>query len=700
MSQQEHTHNDDTINRVTTPATIESVDSTKSTSPSQSVNQSVTTRLNPDQLPTSPISISSHSSSPVSTSVASSITASPTPFNPLPTRSINFAALNSKARQQSSPNSHPNPRVNTQLPSSQAQSQASTPGTISPIQSAGPSRSQSPIVPPLHDLVNDCFLLTIDKLQDETRTFIANSFHQCVAKLHCEENLEFLIDIYRYEYEYNLKVLSSSLSHNATNNTINSPPPSLSTSLNSKAVLNGFNHNEATSMAKMKLNASSPCIVPSSHAASTTSLARRHQKTSSVASFESLRKKQSIASEDLDPQEVFVSTIDDLDLNAPWDSFGDQHVGEDEEYTDGEEDDEGDQSDPQQPEDYLTKEDLHELNERWIFIMNNYIKHDSPSQINISQKLFKEVVEESSVCKLHDPIILLKARNEVLQILKENCYGSFASKFKKQFSQACDQEACCPCSMEDKKNGTVGPNNNSMLTLEGTETNTTSCTECREIPSMSTTSTTTVSSSMLGDTDKQQQQKQKHHHRHHHFHHHHHHSPRSPDSPSLSSTSSIAASLLGKLSLPKRNRSTTRSHQQQNGNFTSPLYGEMSSPSSNSSSTSNIFGQAKFTNNGDVSPSPSSVSSSLRGIPISTSSRKYQPSSQLQQGSSNNSSGSAYGSNSLPIPRSSNTSPISMNSVTSSAAQQDRDREVNSSGSLLSGGASLGSSLKFWKKKP
>lgn len=699
MPQREQFQVDTSINRVTTPATIGSIGPTElellsSATSSPSANQSYSTSLNPDQLPTSPVSISS-SLSPVSTSVSSSITNSPTPFNPLPTRSINFAALNSKIRQQSSsnPNSHPHPHVNTQLPArhqplSLVPTQTSTPATISPIHSSVPSRLQSPIVPPLHDLVNDCFLLTIDKLHDDTRAFIANSFHQCVTKQHCEENLEFLIDIYRYEYEYNLKVLTSSL-NNASASTTN--PPSLSTSLNSKAVINGFNHDEATSMAKMKLNAPSPCITPTTHGASTTSLSKRHQRTSSVASFESLKKKHSIRSEDLDPQQAFVSTIDDLDLNAPWDSFGELHVGDDEEYSDDEEK----ENDDENAEGTLAKEDLHDLNERWIFIMNNYIKHDSPSQINISQKLFKEIVQESSVCKLHNPIILLKARNEVLQILKENCYGSFASKFKKQFVQPCgEQGVCCSCGAEENKLGNdnvINPsNNNSMLALERTmTTESASCNECQEIPSTSSASTVTATPLLVSGADKQQLQK----HHHHHIHHHHHH--RNQD-PSLSSSSSIAASLLGKLSLPKRNRTK---QPLQNGNITSPLYGETSPPSSNSSSTLNIFGQAKFSNGGDASPSPSSVASSARGIPISSSLRNpQQPSLQLQQGGSSVST-SASVAQSLPIPRSMNASPISLNSVASNA-QKDRDREgpVNSSGSLLSGG-SLGSSLKFWKRK-
>ncbi|CAD1808654.1 Regulator of G protein signaling domain family protein [Candida parapsilosis] len=736
QQQQQQSQNATSISRATTPATIES---TESSSPLPSTNQTLPSSLNPDQLPTSPVSISSSTSSSSSSakavSVSSSITNSPTPFNPLPTRSINFAALNSKI-QQKQHHSHPHPHVNTQFParnspSSSVPTQTSTPNTMSPTHSSLPSRSQSPIVPPLHDLVNDCFLLTIDKLQDDTRAFIANSFHQCVAKQHCEENLEFLIDIYRYEYEYNLKVLTSSL-NNASNSTTASTtnPPSLSTSLNSKAVINGFNHEEATSMAKMKLNAPSPCITPTTHGASTASLFRRHQKTSSVASFESLKKKHSIRSEELDPQQAFVSTIDDLDLNAPWDSFGESHVGEDEEYSDDEEDEE--QPNTQDVAELLAKKDLQQLNERWLFIMNNYIKHDSPSQINISQKLFKEIVQESSVCKLHDPIILLKARNEVLQILKENCYSSFASKFKKQMAQPCggQEGVCCSCGMEENKAGnyralspSMNNNNDSMLTLEGIVTGdstatTTSCNECREIPSSSTTSTMTTSSMFTPGADKSQQP-HRHHHLYHHHHYHHHHS-RNQDSPNMSSSSSIAASLLGKLSLPKRSKTVKHPDpqvQQQNGNITSPLYGELSPPSSNSSSMSNIFGNAKFAlgssgagAGGDASPSPSSVASSTRGIPISSPSvRKQQPATIQQtptamvtpaQGTTNAStSATPLQAQSLPIPRSSNGSPISLNSVVSNA-QKDRDRDRDREGGPpVSSTGSLSSSLKFWKRK-
>ncbi|RCK63854.1 hypothetical protein Cantr_10547 [Candida viswanathii] len=63
---------------------------------------------------------------------------------------------------------------------------------------ATPSRSSSP-VPPLEDLVYDCFLHSIGKLQDPSRIKMAQEFTHYAAKTHITENLDFLVSLHEYQ---------------------------------------------------------------------------------------------------------------------------------------------------------------------------------------------------------------------------------------------------------------------------------------------------------------------------------------------------------------------------------------------------------------------------------------------------------------------------------------------------------------------
>ncbi|CAI5757009.1 unnamed protein product [Candida verbasci] len=229
-------------------------------------------------------------------------------------------------------------------------------------------------IPSLDELVNDCFLKAINLLSDEFKLSLVDKFIDFLTKSHCEENLYFLIDINKYEYNYNLK----------------------------------FNDTNKESVFRLN-NTPSPSLL-------------NLKSSSSTLSFESstkVNKVNSVQSEDHDPQNAFIQTIDDLDHNediqSAWDDLKSKQI---EDYDDD--------------EDYYSDEELNNLTSNWNFIMNNYIKYDSPNQINISQKLFKEIVEESFILKVHNPIILLKIKNEVMRMLKENGYFEFISQMKKE----------------------------------------------------------------------------------------------------------------------------------------------------------------------------------------------------------------------------------------------------------------------------
>ncbi|KAG7666080.1 uncharacterized protein J8A68_000336 [[Candida] subhashii] len=247
------------------------------------------------------------------------------------------------------------------------------------------SRSSSPsVIPPLDELVNDCFLHTINQLEDLNKLSIVESFMQYLIKQHCQENLYFLIDIYKYEFYYN-KLYNN----------------------NHESVEHRLNHTPSPSLAKyMSSNASLNSIIQPSYR-------NNSSKRNSITTTSSCTINNDdgmFMADDLDANEY-------AQFNANiWEELRSRQIDDDSESEfDYQQDDE---------------EDEEVLMNQWNYIMNTYIKIDSTCQINISQKLFKEIAEESINNSIHNPLVLIKARNETFALLKENGYSSFVSKFK------------------------------------------------------------------------------------------------------------------------------------------------------------------------------------------------------------------------------------------------------------------------------
>lgn len=62
-----------------------------------------------------------------------------------------------------------------------------------------PFRSSSP-VPPLEELVYDCFLHSQGKLEDPSRVKMTQEFIEYVTKTHITENFDFLVNLLKYQY--------------------------------------------------------------------------------------------------------------------------------------------------------------------------------------------------------------------------------------------------------------------------------------------------------------------------------------------------------------------------------------------------------------------------------------------------------------------------------------------------------------------
>ncbi|RLV93926.1 hypothetical protein JA1_002029 [Spathaspora sp. JA1] len=291
------------------------------------------------------------------------------------------------------------------------------PGSIVPT----PSTTPVPPCPPLDELVNDSFLESIGQLEDPGKIAFVKKFNDYLIKQHCQENLHFLIDIFNYELCYN-RVFPDLNTYPEKERLNSTPNPSLQGYLSSNT--------STDSLIKVKRD-----------------------------SISTLTKRYSIASEDLDPQEMFVSTIDDLDAHEYakfnvniWEEFGQRQMDNDDD-----EEDSSQYAGEEGQDTFNQDEEVEILNSKWQYLMNTYIRYESIQQINITQKLFKEIVEESARPGVHNPLTLIKARNETLRLLKENGYLSFVSHCKREYASS------------NQPSPTVGtlPNSPSSLSLNG-----------------------------------------------------------------------------------------------------------------------------------------------------------------------------------------------------------------------------------------
>lgn len=234
-------------------------------------------------------------------------------------------------------------------------------------------------IPPLEDLVHECFKYSIDQLADVEKQEQVKNFMKFTSDLHCRENLSFLIDIFRYEYyhakifgeEYRLLTPKQSYLNNSLPGTV-----------------------ELLPFPKYK------------------QVARR-----------SLRKRStsSLRSDEHEPAKVFASTIDDLGDD---DSLVQQLASTSmlQLELNVEESDSHQGTDSDAPS--LTNETI--IEDQWHTIMLTYVYHNAPEQINLSGAAYQKIIDEdNNRGVLHDPIVFLTAKNEILQLLEENVYHAF-----------------------------------------------------------------------------------------------------------------------------------------------------------------------------------------------------------------------------------------------------------------------------------
>ncbi|KAK6459180.1 uncharacterized protein RJT20DRAFT_132324 [Scheffersomyces xylosifermentans] len=441
------------------------------------------------------------------TSQSKVISPSPKYFNPIPTK----------------PSSSLNSRYNCYPVSISPSNLITTVSTNNTVNTFNTSVTTS-TPPPLDDLINDCFLYSIDQLRDSSKVEHVKKFQQFVSKLHCEENLKFLIEIYKYEYYYD-RIFPLATKIQRLNST---PSPNLSCYLNNQSIDSCIGHS-----------------LPG----------RRRAYSKNIPSA-----ANSIRSEELDPNAVFVSTIDDLDPenltelnNNTWDNLKLKNIGLDLDEDDEDEDELEDVID----ESEITEVDRQLLNSQWDQIISNYINYDAPEQINLSQKLYDQILKESETNTLHKPPVLLCAKNEVLQLIRENAYMSYLSRERTNCSR-CETTSTTVPTSPTSLNGDIAPPSDKDVVPRSITIDS----------GFSTHSGSTSPTAYMNQSYKQMKTK------------------------ILSLSSSVSNS---------GSHSTT--HSSSTSHTATPQWSEANSPSHNSSSSSiaNIFGHLKLHNNSNNS---------------------------------------------------------------------------------------------------
>lgn len=260
-------------------------------------------------------------------------------------------------------------------------------------------KPSSPVSTRMEELLHDCFAAAIDKdLISPEKASVVLEFHKYLHEIHCHENLAFIIEIYKYEYFYE-KI------HGAGNE---------------RHKVNGLRHLNSDFLNLLLESYIDNMPFPTPNM-------RKVVRRNSLRS----RSSQSLCSPDPFP----------LDFDEPpsgvhevWDDFCDRNISSD--------------SDDDWPLDMgptISTESFNEglLAEQWDYIMSNFIEHNSPSQINLCDRTVDLLVKNSSVEEqAHNPLLLQKAKSEVVLILRENAFDSFIRKINLGESNLFDKLYC------------------------------------------------------------------------------------------------------------------------------------------------------------------------------------------------------------------------------------------------------------------
>lgn len=243
--------------------------------------------------------------------------------------------------------------------------------------------------PTIDELLNDCFLFSINELEDSAKVELVKNFKTFIKSLHCIENLNFLISIYNYEFIFNKLFHEKPVLNNRKN------------SIHSLNTLNSFKSVEN---------------FPTNYFASTIDDITSFDPPNSNY-WDDWRDKQLSLEMDLDSD--VVSKASDLSKASSSPNS-----------------DENTFQDPQVLVNYLQ------------FIIASFILPDSKYQINLSNSVSRSILDVVDAFHanqhLPNPSVFLKAKLEILQLLNDNVYYPFIKK-----TRECEKLPCesCDCGL-------------------------------------------------------------------------------------------------------------------------------------------------------------------------------------------------------------------------------------------------------------
>jgi hypothetical protein len=350
-------------------------------------------------------------------------------------------------------------------------------------------------LPSLDELVDNCFLYHTGRLCDPAKINCVKKFEAYVKLVHCQENLGFLIEVFRYECYFEKIVTQydspsilkkkitktssgqsffpdTSYAFASTIDDLDVPTdsPNMSESEDEPSVSNplSIDVRELTQTITKDLQLQNPDKVNSTfynsyiEPASTTSLStipanqelrptdpsnkqqsplpnliNEPNSTGQITTpspFELISKlptnkslssplsKQSSYQQDFD----FPIDQPNLIFSGTDSSSSQYHNKLEEAITPGSYEDDYD----------VGEYDRQMLMSQWNLIVSKFVINGAPEQINLSQSEHDSILQEDNINKIHHPKSLLKARNEILHLIRENGYSSFVSK-ERSYHRSC-----------------------------------------------------------------------------------------------------------------------------------------------------------------------------------------------------------------------------------------------------------------------
>lgn len=357
--------------------------------------------------------------------------------------------------------------------------------TVQPIpQKPGISSALSCSCSSLDELVNNCFLAHLGFLSDPTKIELVNKFVNHLMRSHCHENLQFLIDIYVYDLVYrkvrerlNNDEISEKDTITSTDILIeNTQALSLQHSSSKtedmsekafrlKEMERGLSAKEfleerpqiSVSLTSSKSNLTNLYSDSYDKLTSSTTLnnfysdANDDKMNAINASLQEVidqQNKSKKLSRCCRKNESWQCNTEDSNHEFQYDNTYNSYTSDNYKSTESE-----NYNKPSDLEIFNFSDNNFSLNSiydisdakilenQWNSILNNYIRHDSPNQINLSQAQHTALLLENKNDRIHNPKVLLKVKNEILQLLQENAYRSF---IKDEKSSCCSSSVHSP----------------------------------------------------------------------------------------------------------------------------------------------------------------------------------------------------------------------------------------------------------------